>query len=100
MLLHREMSITRTLLPVMNCRVYLAKASIDNLLAGTEGCNSNIRNSFYSAYVSNVLNITPGLIAMTSLRADYFDSKGEKFATDDDYDQFSLSPRFGLYINP
>lgn len=80
--------------------VYLTRASIDNLLSGLEGSNSNISNSYYSAYVSDVLNITPELIAMASLRADYFDSKGEKSATDDDYDQFALSPKFGLVYQP
>ncbi len=45
------------------------------LLAGTEGSNTNVTNSIYSAYVSDVLNITPAFIAMVSLRADYFDSK-------------------------
>lgn len=58
--------------------VYLSKASIDNLLAGTEVSNSNISNSSYSTYVSDVLNITPNILVMASLRADYFDSKGEK----------------------
>ncbi len=76
--------------------VSLNKPSIDNLLAGTTGTNSNIANSSYSAYVSDVLNITPKFIAMVSLRADYFDSKGEKTASDDDYSQFALSPKLGL----
>ncbi|MHA4740297.1 TonB-dependent receptor [Dyadobacter sp. MSC1_007] len=75
--------------------VYLSKASIDNLLAGTEGSLSNISNSSYSAYASNVLNITPNLMAMVSLRADYFDSKGEITSSEDDYDQWALSPKFG-----
>lgn len=80
--------------------VYLTRASIDNLLAGAEGSFSNISNSSYSAYASNVLNITPGLIAMLSLRADYFDSKGEISTKDDDYDQFAVSPKLGLVYQP
>lgn len=77
--------------------VPLTKDAVYTLLAGTSGNNSNVTNGFYSAYVSDVLNITPALIAMVSLRADYFDSKGDKNAADDDgYSQFALSPKFGL----
>ncbi|WP_436487730.1 TonB-dependent siderophore receptor [Chitinophaga sp. ARDCPP14] len=77
--------------------VPLTKDAVYALLAGTEGSNTNVTNSIYSAYVSDVLNITPAFIAMVSLRADYFDSKGDKNATDDDgYSQFALSPKLGL----
>lgn len=76
--------------------VPLNKQAINDLLAGTTGSNTNIANSAYSAYVSDVLNITPKFIAMLSLRADYFDSKGEKSAEDDDYNQFAVSPKVGL----
>ncbi|CAL1519068.1 TonB-dependent receptor [Chitinophaga sp. MM2321] len=77
--------------------VPLTKDAVYALLAGTGSTNSNVTNGFYSAYVSDVLNITPAFIAMVSLRADYFHSKGDKNATDDDgYNQFALSPKFGL----
>ncbi|HMF72680.1 MAG TPA: TonB-dependent receptor, partial [Flavitalea sp.] len=80
--------------------VYLTQSSIENLISGTGVTNSNISNSSYSAYVSDVLNITPRIMAMASLRADYFDSKGEKSTSDDDFDQFALSPKFGLIYQP
>jgi len=80
--------------------VYLTQSSVENLLGTIEGTNSNIVNSSYSAYVSDVLNITPGLMAMASLRADYFDSKGEQSEDDDDFDQFALSPKFGVVYQP
>ncbi|GGH26956.1 TonB-dependent receptor [Dyadobacter endophyticus] len=80
--------------------VYLTQASIDNLLAGLENSASNITSSSFGAYASNVLNITPGLSAMVSLRADYFDSKGEKSTSDDDFDQWALSPKFGIVYQP
>lgn len=76
--------------------VYLTKASVDNLLAGTGVNNNNINSSTYSIYVSDVVNITPGLMAMVSLRADYFESKGEKTVSGDGYDQATLSPKLGL----
>lgn len=80
--------------------VYLTKSSVDNLLAGTGNNNSNASNSSYSAYVSDVLNITPRLMAMVSLRADYFDSKGERSIKEDNYDQTALSPKLGLIYQP
>lgn len=80
--------------------VYLTQASIDNLLADLENSASNITNSSFGAYASNVLNITPKLSAMVSLRADYFDSKGEKSTSDDDFDQWALSPKFGIVYQP
>src|SRR3546814_3655204 len=65
--------------------VPLTATAIDELLAGTGNAESEIANSSYRAYFSNVLNITPQLMALVSLRADYFDSKGEKGADDDDF---------------
>ncbi|MES1159456.1 MAG: TonB-dependent receptor, partial [Bacteroidota bacterium] len=80
--------------------VYLTKASIDNLLAGTGGTNSNVTNNSYSIYASDVLNLTPGLLAMASARVDYFDSKGEKSDPNDGYHQTAVSPKFGLVYQP
>jgi len=80
--------------------VYLTKGAIENLLAGAEGSSSNISNSSYSAYASNILNLTQTLSAMVSLRADYFDSKGEKSTSEDDFSQWALSPKFGLVYQP
>ncbi|SEW24968.1 TonB-dependent receptor [Chitinophaga arvensicola] len=83
---------TKEVLPA----VPLTKDAVYGLLAGTDGNNSNVTNSIYSSYVSDVLNITPALSVMLSLRADYFDSKGDKNAKDDKgYQQFALSPKFG-----
>src|SRR5690606_19038361 len=75
---------------------YLTRASIDNLLASTGMSNSNSKDAAYSAYVSDILNITPSLLVMASLRVDYFDTEGDITTEDDDYDQTALSPKFGL----
>ncbi|MEO8472469.1 MAG: TonB-dependent receptor [Chryseolinea sp.] len=75
---------------------YLSKPSIDNLLAPSGISNSNSRDATYSAYASNVINITPSLIAMASLRYDYFDTEGDVSIDADDYHQSALSPKFGL----
>lgn len=80
--------------------VYATQNSVDSLLAGSGASHSNVSNSTYAAYVSNVLNLTPGLSAMASLRADYFVSKGEKSDPTDDFHQFAVSPKFGLVYQP
>lgn len=80
--------------------VYATQNSVDSLLAGTGESKSNVSNSSYSAYVSDVINITPELSAMASLRADYFVSKGEKGDLSDNFNQFALSPKFGLVYQP
>src|SRR5690606_21963345 len=76
--------------------IYLNKTVVDNAIAGQTGSRSNIKNSVYSAYASDVINFTPALSAMASLRMDYFDSKAGLTASDEDYDQLVFSPKFGL----
>nr|WP_294875527.1 TonB-dependent receptor [uncultured Pedobacter sp.] len=81
--------------------VYLTQALVDNALADAgAGSRANIKNSISSAYVSNVLNFTPSLSVMASLRMDYFNSKGDLKDTEDDYDQLVLSPKFGVVYQP
>jgi len=80
--------------------VYLSRASIDNLLAATPVNNTRSMNNAYSVYVSDVLNITPALTVLASLRADLFDSKADITTSEDDFDQLALSPKFGLVYQP
>ncbi|MEO8582927.1 MAG: TonB-dependent receptor, partial [Flavitalea sp.] len=80
--------------------VYLTSSSVDKLLSTAAASNSNVTNSAYSVYVSDVLNITPGLITMASARIDYFDSKGEKSDPSDNYHQAAVSPKFGIVYQP
>lgn len=75
---------------------YLTRASVDKILAPLEPAASNIGNGSFAAYASDILNVTPNLMLMASLRADYFDSKGEKSTEEDDFDQWAFSPKFGL----
>lgn len=79
---------------------YLTRSSVDNLLASTGRANSNAKDAAYSAYVSDVINITPKLLAMASLRVDYFDTEGDITTDEDDYTQTALSPKFGLVYQP
>lgn len=84
--------------------VFLTQALVDKAItAAGGGSHTNIKNSITSAYVSNVLNFSPSLSVMASLRMDYFDSKGDiNKAKDptDAYHQFTLSPKFGLVYQP
>jgi iron complex outermembrane receptor protein len=80
--------------------VYATQNSVDSLLAGTGASHSNVSNSTYAAYVSDVMNFTPALSLMLSLRADYFDSKGQRNDPSDDFHQFAVSPKFGLVYQP
>lgn len=75
---------------------YLTRTSIDNLLASAGMSQSNSKDAAYGAYVSDILNLTPSLLVMASLRFDYFDTDGDITTEDDDYDQTALSPKFGL----
>lgn len=62
------------------------------------------KTNTYSSYISDVLNITDNLIATAALRLDYFDYKGKynpkTGVTNGEYDQFALSPKFGVVFQP
>lgn len=79
---------------------YLTRTSVDNVLSKEAAQNFNQQDATYSAYASDVLNITPTLLAMASLRVDYFDTKGDIKNDKDDYTQTALSPKFGLLYQP
>lgn len=79
---------------------YLTQTSVDKLLANEAAGNFNPQDATYSAYASDVLNITSKLLAMASLRVDYFDTEGDINNDDDDYTQTALSPKFGLLYQP
>jgi len=75
----------------------LTSQSADAAIA-TAGYGGNTRTTqeVYSAYVSDVFNITPELSAMASLRIDRFQNGGLSTAATDKYGQTALSPKFGL----
>ena len=70
----------------------LSRAKVDALLENTDRNNNQTQEDIYSAYVSNVLNITPALSAMASLRIDQFEN--------DNNSQTALSPKFGVVYQP
>jgi iron complex outermembrane receptor protein len=72
------------------------QAALDTL----PGDHTSTLQQTYSAYVSDVLNITDNLLAMASLRVDHFVNGGSKDMKtgkkENDYSQTALSPKFGL----
>lgn len=74
----------------------LTKAAVDNLVAGSSEGVSTAENEVISAYVSDVINLTPSLSVLASIRFDQFGGKTSYYATDDVKDQNAFSPKFGL----
>ena len=60
------------------------------------GGSMRATQNVYSAYISDVVNITPALSAMASLRIDHFRNGGLSASEEEKYDQTALSPKFGL----
>lgn len=78
----------------------LSQAATDALLAGSAVTSYKTKQETYSAYASDVLNITPALSAMASLRVDRFITDGDITTKADDYNQTAFSPKFGLVYQP
>ena len=78
----------------------LTTSGVDAALASQSVNNIKSKTHVYSAYVSDVLNITPTLSAMAGVRFDVFDTEGDLNNPDDDYDQSTFSPKFGLLYQP
>lgn len=79
----------------------LTKAALDAKLAvNTAPSKSQTDSRTYSAYVSDVFNLTEKFIVMASLRFDYFDNIGTtNFATGintGNYKQSAVSPKLGV----
>ena len=79
---------------------YPTRSSVDALLAKSGLTDYNNKQSTYSAYVSDVVNVLPNLIAMASVRVDHFVTKGDSKTNTDDYKQTALSPKFGIVYQP
>jgi iron complex outermembrane receptor protein len=61
----------------------------------------NTKSNTYSAFASDVLNLTEQLSVLAALRVDHFDNKGGLFYSPvKAYSQTALSPKFGLVYQP
>lgn len=78
----------------------LSTSGVNAVLASQGVGNVKSKYHIYSLYASDVLNITENLSAMVGLRLDRFDNEGNVANPDDDYDQTTLSPKFGLLFQP
>lgn len=78
----------------------LTKEHVDSTLQGLPADNINLLQEVYSAYASDVLNLTPQLSAMASLRIDHFKNGGLTATADSKYEQTALSPKFGIVYQP
>ena len=82
-------------------------ANLNNLYA-TKGVDFtypvNFISNTYSAFASDLLNITGNLMVLAALRADHFVNLGNYDASsgkrNGGYDQTSLSPKFGIVYQP
>ncbi|MBU2949104.1 TonB-dependent receptor [Tamlana agarivorans] len=78
----------------------LSTSGIDAALASATVNNIKTEYNIFSIYASDVLNITENFSAMVGLRFDHFDNKGELSNSEDDYNQSTFSPKFGLMFQP
>jgi len=72
---------------------------INAMVAAVPNSNNETKLSTYSAYASNVINLTDKLVAMLSLRVDRFVNKPtvtNGVAATNDYKQTAFSPKLGL----
>lgn len=78
----------------------LSTAGVDAVLATQGVSNAKSKYNIYSAYASDVLNLTKTLSVMVGLRLDHFDNQGDVTTSADNYNQTTLSPKFGILFEP
>lgn len=78
----------------------LSESDIESALEGVSRNDQTTKQSRYSAYASDVVTIIPELSVMASLRLDHFAQEGDVSTDEDDYNQTTLSPKFGVIVKP
>lgn len=78
----------------------LSSSGVDAALESQAIGNNKSKYHIYSLYASDVLDITNNFSAMVGLRLDHFDNEGDITSAEDDYNQTTLSPKFGLLYQP
>ncbi|PJJ48789.1 iron complex outermembrane receptor protein [Hymenobacter chitinivorans DSM 11115] len=62
---------------------------------------NNVKSNTYSAFLSDVLNLTEHLSVLAALRLDHYDNKGGiLYGPVDAYGQTNLSPKLGVVFQP
>lgn len=77
-----------------------SRQTVDSLLVSSPRANSHTRQTASSVYASDVVSFGPWVSVLAALRVDYFDTEGEIDDASDDYDQWALSPKVGLVVQP
>ncbi|MCH3885944.1 TonB-dependent receptor [Tenacibaculum aquimarinum] len=78
----------------------LSTSGVDAALASQGVSNSKSEYEIYSVYASDVINLTNNFSAMVGLRLDRFENKGDITTSEDDFNQTTFSPKFGLLYQP
>lgn len=78
----------------------LSTSGVDAVLASQGVSNVKSKYHIYSLYASDVINFTDNLSAMIGLRLDHFDNEGSLANLEDDFNQTTLSPKFGIVYQP
>ena len=84
--------------------VKISRTAVEAKLAASTGLptKNSMKSNIYSAYASDVLNVTDRLMAMLSLRVDRFQNRGTynqataKLLDSSSFTQTSVSPKLGL----
>lgn len=84
--------------------VKLSRAAVEARLAASTAAptKNNTKSNIYSAYASDVLNVTDQLMAMLSLRVDRFQNRGTRnqatnaIVANSEFNQTAFSPKIGL----
>ncbi len=74
----------------------LTQAGTNALIAESYNGISTATNEVMSAYISDMIHLTPALSAMASVRLDRFAGKPSIYAATEIDDQYAVSPKFGL----
>lgn len=78
----------------------LSASGVDAALASQGVSNVKSKYHIYSLYASDVINVTNNISAMVGLRLDHFDNEGDLANLEDNYNQTTLSPKFGILYQP
>lgn len=78
----------------------LSESDIEGALEDVSRNDQTTKQRRYSAYASDVVHIIPELSVMGSLRLDHFAQEGDVSTDEDDYNQTTLSPKFGVIVKP
>lgn len=74
----------------------LTPQAVDNTLLASVETPSTAETEIKSAYISDVINFTPSLALMASVRIDNFNGSPTAYATEEVENQTGISPKLGL----